>query len=500
MKLSAAFNTFNFKRRSHNGQIHSAAGFAEEQQAADYRMSISSPASIQSSKVAWLLGVEAHSDNCDTASLTRSRPPTRRLRSFNIEDVSSADSDEECSDLDNITQHGPVDSDDAASDDESETDTVEVPILLRQSRSAIDIVEDLVVPASPLDEAFEVDDVPAVKLANSVEQEGGFDGITIAIESDEEASLAIVETESLSPSVVQAPVAVVVAQQTLRQAPPSPPKSARRATMSKNTISTSVENAPDAVFMAPLKLPVIELTPLVVERDTEYEEFCERMLLERLARPQWQTRQTSSSVSSDNTLGLQTPSLSSSASSLTSLREPTAAQKLQQAQRDQAAHEAKLKLAAARDALKRVKVGGREVRTPVNHKKSEEQLEFMRSRLSTLNSRSMPSLSDLMQDMEASSPSESCASSVKSGRSSRRLHRERDFDGPKQGNVRIGIAAPRNLQAFARPSAAQKLGGGSAAGLGKPPVLPVKTHSKTRSAVVPYKPQIHITSIEELLN
>ncbi|ORY81025.1 hypothetical protein BCR37DRAFT_393658 [Protomyces lactucae-debilis] len=497
MKLISVKNAMSLKRRSQNTQSPPAAGLAEAQHVVDARLNISSPASIQSSKVAWLLGLEAQPTiQDDTRSLQTYRSQRRRQRLD--EELMWSASDEEEADIQCTTAEDSkaqsIYGDDESDEDDnlSDADTVEIPIMLEAVRPRIPTVVPAVVPDSPLDEAFEVEEVHELPSAETSEDDQEIN--TLA------PSLIVTEVPVVAEAAAVDTAEEVVRRQTSRTPPPSPPKSVRRAALAKARVSVAAVDRSALIYEAPLTLPSVELTPLVVEQDTEYEDFCERMLLESLARPQWQARATSSSVSStDSRLGLQTPSLSSSASSLASMQGLKVSRE-QQTQRDQAAHEAKLKLAAARNALKRVKVGGRAVQTPVYHAKVLEQVEALRIQLHRGQNNSSTSLASLPQESELPSPAASCASSIKSNRSSRRLTRERDFAGPKQADVRIGIAAPRDLQAYARSSAGQRLAGGPSAGLGQPrSLMPAKPSAKARSAITSYKPQTHITSIEERL-
>ena len=237
---------------------------------------------------------------------------------------------------------------------------------------------------------------------------------------------------------------------------------------------------------------------IVWDRLQGSEKSPQEITFERPAFPAFQASGSSSSVSSQSSAMLFTepPSpAASSASSLSSLghvEEPKAKDTMISAQ---AAIDAQVKLAAARDALKRVR---HNVVTP----SEVETLAVRTQRNSLLNSRSRSTLdvSSARQVHLTRAISESTLSSPRAqyeeeprhrptstnSRSSRSRHSDRDDIPivPSRSNLRIGMSAPKDLTLLAK-------------GI---PSIPSHTRPKSKGKAVVYKPQTHITSINEVLS
>lgn len=295
--------------------------------------------------------------------------------------------------------------------------------------------------------------------------------------------------------------------------------------LEETTCSTS--SSPDVDSLNVAQFPALQTESTydpAVSRDApattvaatvDFEEVCERLRdsvdLPELAtaRPAFDHSNTSSTSSSCHSSAIiftepPTPSLSSSASSFNSLNDEEKLAQMEETKSalvaDQAALEAKLKLAAARNALKKVKcnvaspmAAGLEPQTtrPTHLRTASTKLERPshvrtlsgslrsdKSRLSSSgSSNDFGSFNEINEESE-----EQERRSIGSTRSTRSSRDDR-VPMPHKSTVKIGYAAPKDLSIMRHPST-KRLG-----------LAPIKSKSKAQI----YVPQNHITSIHEVL-
>lgn len=246
-----------------------------------------------------------------------------------------------------------------------------------------------------------------------------------------------------------------------------------------------------------------DLTSTDEDNAVDFNEICERLLVtlsSPLTRPSFDTEnsRTSSTISSSQSsamifTGPPTPQLSSCGSSLKSiLREEKMATVKSSLVADQAALEAKMKLAAARDALKRVKSN---VAAPAsdyattNYPRPAATADRHLSHARTASSSSVgmlrPPPSTLRASRSASAVDELAERPApRSSRSSRNTHRD-PSPQPHKSDFRIGMAAPKDLSVLKN-------------GKDRSPV-PIKKSIPVKGKTAMYVPQGHITSIHEVM-